>query len=105
MKGSDSKLRKSYPVLFSIAMDYPESCQFALVYTGSTCLVCIVPQENFDDLSANFAFWEPISMSRAICDMQKTRQLKGDKVAETELQKMGLIDMNVSKLIFSISTW
>jgi len=44
-------------------------------------------------------------MSRAIRDVQKTRQLKGDKIAETELQKMGLVDMNVSKLIFSISTW
>ena len=100
LKGPDGKLRNCYPVLFSTAIDYPESCLFALVRSGTACPVCIIPQENFDDLSASFEFWDPISMSKAIRNAQKTKSLKGNKMAEAELQKIGLVDMNVSKKIY-----
>ena len=102
MKGPDGKLQSCYPILFSIAMDYPESCVFALVYSGTACPVCTVLQEKFDDLSLTFSFWDPISMSRAIHDAQKTKLSKGDKAAEIRLQKIGLMDMKVCINIFLI---
>ena len=100
MKGPDRKLQNCHPVLFSTAMDYPESCLFALIYSEIACPVCIIPQEKFDDLSASFEFWDSISMSKAICNAEKTKSLKGNKMAEAELQKIGLVDMNVSKKIY-----
>ena len=51
MKGPDSKLQVCHPVLFSVAMDYPEACLFTQVQSGRECPVCIVTEDDFDDLS------------------------------------------------------
>ena len=50
MKGLDGKLRDCHHMLFSMAMDYPEACLFALVIYGNACPVCRATQENFDKL-------------------------------------------------------
>ena len=97
LKGPDGKLRNCYPVLFSTAIDYPESCLFALVYSRIAFPVYIIPQKKIDDLSASFEFQDPISMSKAIRNAQKTKSLKGNKMAEAELQKIELMDIHTCK--------
>ena len=93
MKGPDNKLRNCYPVLFSVAMDYPEACMFTLVRTGNACPVCVAPQAEFDDLSQTFVFRDPLSMSTAL----EEARLYDDKSMKTDLQKIGLVDMEVSE--------
>ena len=93
MQGPDSKLQVCHPVLFSVAMDYPEACLFTQVRSGTECPVCDVTKDNFDDLSQSFEFRDPCSLSNTI---SKVMQCDEDSI-EIDPRKIELVDKKVSE--------
>ena len=93
MKGPDGKLRVCHPVLFSVAMDYPEACLFTQVQSGRECPVCVVTEDDFDDLSQGFEFWNPSSMPRTISGVR----LHDENSTVIDLHKIGIVDKKVSE--------
>ena len=93
MKGPDCKLRTCHPVLFSVAMDYPEACLFIQVRSGRECPVCIVTDNDFDDLSRGFEFQNHSSMPRTISGLM----LHDENSTVIDSHKIGSVDKKVSE--------
>lgn len=90
LKGPDNQLRNCYPILFSVAMDYPEACLFALVRSGSACPVCTANKEDFNDLLQTFDFRDSYTMSEAVELAQNWDP--------TSLNKLNLLEVRVSNI-------
>ena len=95
LKGPDDKLRNCYPVLFSVAMDYPEACLFALVRAGSSYPVCTANKEDFNDLLQTFDFRDSCMMSEAV-ELARNGN-------PTSLNKLNLLEEQVSNVTIEYS--
>ena len=74
-------------------MDYPEACLFTQVQSGRECPVCIVTEDDFDDLLQGFEFWNPSLIPRTINRVM----LPDENSTAIDLHKIGSMDKKVSE--------
>jgi hypothetical protein len=96
MKGPDGMYRNCFPVIMSIAADYPEACHIGLVRQGSNCLVCMAKKKDFPNLVKKHKLRTVPAMKKVLDTAHKAIANGRNVEGELELQKNGLIDMQNS---------
>ena len=95
MRGPDGALRNCYPVVMSIAVDYPEACLLCLVRQNYACPRCMVKASEFGSLDNISPPREVEAMIRVVASA-RLRSINGDhEQSERGLRKRGLWGLKV----------
>jgi hypothetical protein len=95
MRGPDGALRNCYPVVMSIAVDYPEVCLLCLIHQNYACPRCMVRASEFRSLDKISPPREIAAMIRAVASAWHLSANGDYDRAEKGLQKQGLWGLKV----------